>query len=369
MSSHVCYDVERHLWRYIDRELPANEISAISAHLKRCRDCQQLYMDGAREANSYRTAFVNAPFGEPFVAKFRKRMAAEELLENGALAIGPGLGATNGPAPGRGLRRLLAVLAMVILIPLVLTVGMFYGRSSLGYFQTEGGKARLVRFDAENGDVGEELGRGEILGGDRFEVNSHVVVNLAVPTAAYTASSQLQLDGPGVFELADSSDSHYIAGRLESGVLYVDVAKDPLREEFRIETPHAVVRVLGTQFTLEVEPGATYLSVDEGRVELSSLGNTAALRVMTPESGVWGVLASGAFVSRVPDRLVVAPAPAAPEQVPTVDVAPESGTDVAPESGTDVAPESGTDDGSEGVESVAPSALPVPLRKLDQPAH
>ncbi|MAG94382.1 MAG: hypothetical protein CMJ48_11620 [Planctomycetaceae bacterium] len=318
MSSHACSEVERQLWRYIDRELPAHELSSISGHLKRCGDCQQLYLDGAGESNGYRTAFVNAPFGEPFVAKFRKRMAAEELLESGALGIGPGrslAGATVdtmsleamtlGAGRGRGLRRLLTVLAMVILIPVVLTVGLFYGRSSLGQFSTEGGKASLVR---GGGTYGQELGRGEILAGDRFELTSGVLVSLSVPTRTGDARSWLELVGSAVFVMDDSSDAQHVLGRLESGTLNANVAKDPERREFSVETPHAVIRVLGTRFVLKVEGDRTYLTVTEGEVELRPLGD-ARTRVVTPETEEVGVNRHGDFVQRPPLPSPVVPAP------------------------------------------------------------
>ena len=316
MSSHACSEVERQLWRYIDRELPANEISSISGHLKRCSDCQQLYLDGAREANSCRTAFVNARFGEPFVAKFRKRMAAEELLESGALGIGTGrslVGASMSTGRGRGLRRLLTVLAMVVLIPVVLTVGLFYGRSSLGQFSTEGGKVALAR---GGGTHGQELGRGEILAGDRFELTSGVLVNLRVPTTTNDDSSWLKLVGSAVFVMGEDSDARHVLGHLKSGTLDASVAKDLERREFSVATPHAVIRVLGTRFVLKVEGDVTYLTVTEGRVELRPLGD-ARTRVVTPETDDVGVDLSGRFVSRPP-----APALAPVSAPPPVEVKP-----------------------------------------------
>src|SRR6266540_1742863 len=88
MKSQECRRVEESLWRYIDRELSAPQLAEISAHLKACGNCKGLYESRARDANLFRMAFTDAPFGEGFVERFHQRSAVfpPRTPEKGILA-------------------------------------------------------------------------------------------------------------------------------------------------------------------------------------------------------------------------------------------------------------------------------------------
>jgi hypothetical protein len=66
---------------------------------------------------------------------------------------------------------------------------------------------------------------------------------------------------------------------LDRGALSADVRRQPAGRSFVILTPHAEVRVLGTRFSLLVEPDSTRLETREGRVRATRREDGAAVEV------------------------------------------------------------------------------------------
>ena len=73
--------------------------------------------------------------------------------------------------------------------------------------------------------------------------------------------------------------------RLEQGEARATVTRQPPDRHFRIGTPHAVVTVTGTHFTVDVTSARTAVAVQEGVVEVSSASGTRRFR--DGESASW----------------------------------------------------------------------------------
>ena len=87
MDPTTCEKAKAVLWRYIDRELSARELGAVSVHLRGCEACRQIYEQQSREAKLYRLALAENPFGDEFVESFRVRWRAE--LDRDAVTVYP----------------------------------------------------------------------------------------------------------------------------------------------------------------------------------------------------------------------------------------------------------------------------------------
>ena len=74
--------------------------------------------------------------------------------------------------------------------------------------------------------------------------------------------------------------------KLISGALSADVAKQPPGLPLLIQTPHALVTVVGTEFDLTVGTNQTQLEVERGLVEFSGTGSTNPLAVAAGELAV-----------------------------------------------------------------------------------
>ncbi len=91
----------------------------------------------------------------------------------------------------------------------------------------------------------------------------------------------LTLAPGGVMEVVAWSERDLVV-RLSAGQVTADIAKAYPGERIQIETATAVVRVVGTQFSVAVEPsGATRVNVTEGIVEVrdQSAVNDAPVRI------------------------------------------------------------------------------------------
>ncbi|MSU59656.1 MAG: hypothetical protein EXS35_16070 [Pedosphaera sp.] len=74
--------------------------------------------------------------------------------------------------------------------------------------------------------------------------------------------------------------------KLISGALSADVAKQPAGLPLLIQTPHALVTVVGTEFDLTVGTNQTQLEVEHGLVQFSGIGSTNPLAVAAGELAV-----------------------------------------------------------------------------------
>lgn len=314
MKSVSCIEVERNLWRYIDRELSASDLAEISSHLKLCESCRGLYYERSRDARQYRLAFPETPFGEAFVAKLTKRMKAEGLLtapmtpKQVAAAVSPNQrrgthGTSNQPLDQvrgagsrkdfglarflhqRRFRRAAAIAAMLLLIPLVVITGLFFGESSarsLGSFQVVKGAVF----------VGEKpSSSGEFFPGSAFKVREGGSLEIQLKTPAGGSAAELTLIGPAIFSLDPDASRHKFKASLDQGALHASVEKRPYGDLFVINTPLASAVVVGTRFELEASGAQSRLTVSEGKVRYraqAALPSQAPV-VVTPEMGPYVV--------------------------------------------------------------------------------
>jgi ferric-dicitrate binding protein FerR (iron transport regulator) len=147
---------------------------------------------------------------------------------------------------------------------------------------------------------------------------------VAVGTIIETLSGEAQL------QLADGSEIkatprarfavHQTGGwriSLERGALSLHATVQPRTRPLLVETAEAGIRVVGTRFTVDSQPGLTIVSVVEGTVEAVVRHNGESVRVLagqTERIGPEGLLRA---------REVVAPAPAsAPTVVTSLDNEP-----------------------------------------------
>ena len=262
-----CPDVDQNLWRYIDRELSASALAAISSHLRACESCQGLYHERARDASHYRMVFVDSPFGEPFVVKLRRRLRQETPASPGG-SSGRGRGTGILSLRHRKVRRALAVAAMLILIPIVILIGFLQKSTKhrwLGSFVANGqGKVSLISEDgARDESVSLPLvARGRYGPGDGIDVPKDVEVSLDY------GQSQITLHGPAFLRLDRNSSRDQFLAFLEKGKLDAGVAPLTLpHQAFVIRTEHAIASVVGTRFTVEALEEETLLAVQEGTVK------------------------------------------------------------------------------------------------------
>jgi putative zinc finger protein/FecR-like protein len=337
----ACKRVQENLWRYIDRELSAPALAEISAHLKTCRECQRLFEARSCDVKLYRMAFVGSPFGESFVERFRHRLEGQPAPVNGAVSRGAvsrgGASDDDPPVKASSLHRSIPrrLLARMALAAALVTIGVsvligLRPDAALGTVTLARGEATLLR-----GGKAMASPAGDLRVGDRFTLDGaddRLLIELS-------DGSALTLSGPADFLVEEGSRNlgHFI-GWLDRGELRATVSHRGKDQEMKLFSPDAVARVVGTRFTLRVEPSrGTTLEVQEGEVRFRGYGGeevpvTAATRP--------------SFVSRG-----VAP--------PTIG-APEPPAAAPPIEESNPAP------------GVAPSPMPAPVSagrpELDQPA-
>jgi ferric-dicitrate binding protein FerR (iron transport regulator) len=288
-----CSEVDRALWQYVDRELSAAELALLSAHLKECQRCRDLYHERAREANLYRTVLMGAPFGEAFVEKLRGRMQREGLLQGewrepralprGQRLAGDASGAaSDGDAVLHARRRSwrrLAVLAMVLVIPVAVITGVLLQRNGarvLGSFEVEDGSVAVSVQDAEGvwSSLPGHVSQGELLAGSCFRVPESVRVVLTLQAAdPARGASRLALDGPAELAVDAGASRSDLVAVLKKGGLHATVSKRLPGESFVILTPQARATVVGTEFRLDVDAERTRLRVLEGEVRFGARGD------------------------------------------------------------------------------------------------
>ena len=92
--------------------------------------------------------------------------------------------------------------------------------------------------------------------------------------------------GPHHVVMAPSSRFETLGGgtdeivmRLMAGLGRFDIHPLEPGQTFRIETPHAIVEVIGTRFSVDVEPECTEIAVEEGRVHVTG-GRLSKIRAL-----------------------------------------------------------------------------------------
>ncbi len=272
-----CNRIQEGLWRYVDRELSAAALAEISAHLKACSDCSRIYEARARDAKHYRMAFLDTPFGDGFVDRFRQRFEAEGLAGPSIPASASGRSSSSrlsawrrfaGRAAASPPRRLLvrwAPAAAIILMGALVVLGLFPERSVGRLDLVDGGSGAGVEA-VRGGRTLPALPR-DLRAGDTI----HVRQGGQRVRASLSDGSEIVLTGPAEFRVESGIEAQGpFHGHLSEGTLHASVPRRGVGRDLRmrITSDHASALVLGTQFTLEVRRGiGTVLAVDQGEVD------------------------------------------------------------------------------------------------------
>lgn len=278
MNQISCIDVGGRLWRYVDRELPAADLAAITDHIGRCEGCRALYHEKARESNQYRDAFLGAPFGERFAAELLARMRAESLIESEAR--------TRGSLRGGRFRVLVGLAALILLIPVLVAVIILGLRPRpAGSFEVLGAPVRIGRLVRDGSYDLREVGasRGWFFPGSAFGVPESSVLVLrpgltssGAGTSPAGGETSCELTGNAFFSVHPRADRKSFRIFLQVGSLDARVRKLPADETFEVETPHAVATVVGTAFRVVVHGDRTVLAVQEGTVRVEAAKSPGA---------------------------------------------------------------------------------------------
>jgi len=140
-----------------------------------------------------------------------------------------------------------------------------------------------------------------------FNIETPIRVELPSGTITPRSGDTIRVDnsGSGTVTFADGTVLHLEPGtelrfqpvatpprhggkqlRLVSGALSAEVAKQPAGEPLLIETPHALVTVVGTEFDLSVATNRTALEVTRGLVKMSGANATEPVSVAGGEFAV-----------------------------------------------------------------------------------
>lgn len=297
MKPKTCRVVEQNLWRYIDRELPARQVSEISSHLKVCGDCSHRYEARAREASLYRLSFMDSPFGDEFAERFENRLLAE-MADREDRREAAEVFTFNPPME----HRRVAVMASIAAIALVVVIGFLFRSPST---ETPPEVADETAVDRPS-DLAEAVGR--ILHGtdqpvkvvgehgveravELEEISAGAHYALADPTEnvvmALHDGTRLTFENPAdwSFRVLPETNEDMFRGQLYRGALFADVVnRRNTGRRFEIETPNGLLRVLGTEFDLVVRLDnfgnrRTSIFVHEGVVEFFENGSEAPVRV------------------------------------------------------------------------------------------
>lgn len=339
MSDISCQQVDRGLWRYIDRELPAGELARISTHLRGCEACRSLYHSRSSEASRCRVAFLDAPFGESFVRQTLAACRSEGLLgEREPTRAGGLFLPVAEPAHVRmwhSIRRWSMVAAIALIVPSMLLVTLFSpgpAGEKLGTFEVAQGAPAVTwhREAAGRRRLSKELSQtaGICVAGAAYEVAPEGSLTLALPLSE-GRKTELACSGDTAFRIGPHATSQIFIGHLAAGKLRAKVAPQRASESFTIETPHAYVRVIGTEFDLEVAARGTRLVVLKGTVEFRAKESLPGrgVELVTAERGPFfvGEGAAEPFGERLEASLETSPvgAPAAAERPEAVGSLPE----------------------------------------------
>jgi hypothetical protein len=275
-----CGPVRENLWRYIDRELSAGDLAAVSAHLKTCPDCSRLYESGARDAKLCRMAFVDSPFGERFVERFRHRYEGlpAPVLEAGDDRFSlPGSLRSLLPADSLTRRRFFGRVALAAALVMIAAC-VIYG------LRPEPALGKLVAngpVDLSRGAGGISRPDGRVLAGDKY-----VLAPEASLTITLADSTSLVIDGPAGFRIDEGlSAPGRFEALLEEGVLQATVRKRRPGEDLIIRTPDALAHVVGTRFTLDVSGTGTIIKVQSGEVIFWDSKGEGYLKVNGAQAG------------------------------------------------------------------------------------
>ncbi|MBI4577782.1 MAG: FecR domain-containing protein [Planctomycetes bacterium] len=333
-----CRQVSGRVWRRLDGEAAPAEAAEVASHLLRCPACRE----GHDEA-----AWLDAQLRSVL------RAGARPLLDEG-FAREVARRAIPAQAPRAGGRRWLAAAAAVLLAvgfyfllggPSAAPPGFPPGPDSPGHAMV----CRAVGVDLVVGTEAEGWRRviGEVALGAGDGLRNGVA---GLAELHYPDGSRVTLDAGSQLVVMPLGEDQVV--RLEAGRLYARVAPR-VRGAFLVETPHALVRVVGTRFEVAVDGTRTTATVVEGRVRVVPRGpdglRSGAVLLEPSQAGT--ALAEGPVrVAAVQPRDTirwldlpeVEPRPSDPPPMAMPEPAPATGTDEpargVPDSGADQPP-------------------------------
>lgn len=346
MKKMNCFEVEQDLWRYVDRELPASGVAAVSAHLKSCDACRKLYHDRARDASFCRGVLAAVALGPESSERIVKAMQREGMLHGSPWED------EKAPAQVVGwLARARGRLALAAACLIVATVGLGWLLSGdspavLGTFEAD----EPVDRSSEPGMPLERFSSGSCLAGNIFFVPDGVELTVRLETTAGPSGAILTVTGPARLTLGRGSSAREFAARLDAGVLKAEVQPRQVTEgPFVIRTPEAVVSVVGTAFVIDASvQGVTRLEVSHGAVDFR------AVDAPVGQEGLRVTAETGPRFVRRGDRM-----PGVPARLPTATV---SGDQLeAAASGLPLESTASPDPAAAGGGSKIESSVPVEL--------
>jgi hypothetical protein len=170
------------------------------------------------------------------------------------------------PAIRRGSRKLLAVAAAVLLL-----VGL------ASFFHSRNGSETpsLVRARITELRSSESL---PLAVGQDIQPGDHIALkDAATATLTYDDGTRITLQKEAVVHFPAFSTNKYLV--LDQGELYADVVPQPREHSMVVETPNAVVTVLGTRFRLTTSGREDRLAVEKGEVAVTEKRNGKRRRV------------------------------------------------------------------------------------------
>jgi hypothetical protein len=340
-----CFEVEQNLWRYVDRELPASGVAAVSAHLKSCDACRKLYHDRARDASFCRGVLAAVALGPESSERIVKAMQREGMLHGSPWED------EKAPAQVVGwLARFRGRLALAAACLIVSAVGLGWLLSGdspavLGTFEAD----EPVERSSEPDMPFERFSSGRCLAGNSFYVPAEVELIVKLETSTGPSGAILTVTGPARLTLGRGSSARELAARLDAGVLRAEVQPRQVTEgPFVIRTPEAVVSVVGTAFIIDASvQGVTRLEVSHGAVDFR------AVDAPVGQEGLRVTAETGPRVVRRGDRM-----PGVPATLPTtVSDQLDAGTSRLPLEST-ASPDPADAEGGVKIESSVPVELP-----------
>ena len=299
--------IERKIWPYIDRELSAKEVAEISAHLKGCERCNKIYNQRAREAQLYRMAFVESPFGEDFARRFEIDFADSlENLSNDEVQAE--IFSFNPPLKHRRMAVMVSIGAMIC----VILLGIFLNDSDPNS-QEQNLLSNEGKYNSHTAAPFQKDSKSSLQSGiGRFESAIDEVVVTPIQSEQTLLNefrpgyfySQHSPSGPSDLELWDrsrvriltrpwkmglkqgSTREHLIWEFKEGEAIFDIMPLDPPRS-FKIFTPDAEIEVVGTEFRLSVYETDhlryTELDVNSGKVQVTyqDLSGNKIVKIVT----------------------------------------------------------------------------------------
>ena len=246
--------------RYLDGKTSDEEDARLCEELAASRGCRNMFVRASFQDGLLREVYAARRHTLPAGGAARRRPPARRA--------GAGAGALGLPqsVPRRWARWITAAAAAVLI-----GVGVLAWRAG---FLPFGAGAELATVSACSGACYVRSGGLEtpLRSGRVLEPTDAVRLGGGATTAvlALADGSRLELAAGCAIRFPDSATRRRKRVHVQSGTLRAEIAKQRLGHAMGIETPHAELRVLGTSFTVLVQPAATRVDLAEGQVRVVS---------------------------------------------------------------------------------------------------